>query len=72
FRLAEHGSIEAGKRANIVVFDEERILDRATFEESRQYPEGISYVIVGGRVTVEGDRQSETGSGITVSPEPIA
>jgi N-acyl-D-amino-acid deacylase len=66
FRLKGYGLIEAGARANLVVFDEGRVADRATFEESRQYPEGISYVVVGGQVVVEGDRQTDAGSGVAL------
>jgi N-acyl-D-amino-acid deacylase len=66
FMLNGYGLIEAGARANLVVFDEGRVKDRATFEESRQYPEGISYVVVGGQVVVEGDRQNDPGSGVAV------
>lgn len=66
FRLTGYGLIEAGARANLVVFDEGRVADRATFEESRQYPEGISYVVVGGQVVVEGDRQNDAGRGVAV------
>jgi N-acyl-D-amino-acid deacylase len=64
FKLDGYGLLQAGARANLVVFDEERVADRATFEDSLQYPEGISYVLVGGRVVVEGDRQLDVGSGI--------
>src|SRR5882672_1554889 len=51
FRLRRHGRIEDGARANLVVFDPHQVLDRATFENSRQYPTGIEYVIVGGNLT---------------------
>jgi len=66
FSLKGYGLIEAGARANLVVFDEGRVTDRATFEESRQYPEGISYIVVGGQVVVEGDRQNDAGSGVAL------
>jgi N-acyl-D-aspartate/D-glutamate deacylase len=66
FRLKGHGAIETGARANLVVFDEERVADRATFEESRRYPEGIEFVIVGGQIALEGDRQTDSGSGVAV------
>ncbi|MBL8171348.1 MAG: D-aminoacylase, partial [Acidobacteria bacterium] len=34
--------------ANLVVFNPHQVIDRATFEESRQFPEGIEHVIVAG------------------------
>jgi N-acyl-D-amino-acid deacylase len=49
-----------------VVFDPERVIDRATFDDSMQYPAGIEYVIVEGKLTVRGESQVETGSGVAV------
>lgn len=66
FQLREHGRLEAGARANIVVFDPATVLDHATFEDSRQYPVGIEHVIVGGRLTISGETQVEPGNGKAV------
>jgi N-acyl-D-amino-acid deacylase len=66
FQLYDYGRIEAGARANLVVFDPERVIDRATFDNSTQYPVGIEYVIVEGRLTVQGERQMEPGGGVAV------
>jgi N-acyl-D-amino-acid deacylase len=66
FQLHNHGRIEAGLRANLVVFDPARVLDQATFEDSKQYPAGVEYVIVGGELTIYGDRQREVGNGSAV------
>ncbi|MEW6206960.1 MAG: D-aminoacylase [Acidobacteriota bacterium] len=63
FNLKRHGRVESGARANLVVFDPERVTDRATFEDSRQYPEGIEYVIVGGEVEYNALRQMQFGTG---------
>ena len=51
--LRDRGQLKAGKRADIVLFDPERITDRATFTEPYQYPEGIEYVLVNGRIVIE-------------------
>jgi N-acyl-D-amino-acid deacylase len=39
--------------ADIVVFDQNRILDTATYDSPYQYPQGISYVLVNGRLVIE-------------------
>lgn len=48
FQLRGYGKIEDGAVANLVVFNPHQAIDRATFEESRQFPEGIEHVIVAG------------------------
>jgi N-acyl-D-amino-acid deacylase len=47
------GLIRKGYFADLVIFDEGRVIDRATYEEPRRFPEGIEYVIVNGQVLVE-------------------
>jgi N-acyl-D-amino-acid deacylase len=66
FKLKGHGRIKEGVRANVLVFDPERVIDRATFEEPKQYPSGIEYVLVEGRVVVQGEWQCEYGAGQAV------
>jgi N-acyl-D-amino-acid deacylase len=66
FQLEGYGRIAVDARANLVVFDEELVSDRATFDEPRQYPSGIEYVIVEGVATIQKDVQREPGSGIGV------
>jgi N-acyl-D-amino-acid deacylase len=49
FRLAGRGLVREGFAADLVVFDERTIADRATFAAPHQYPVGISYVFVNGQ-----------------------
>ncbi|HHY47824.1 MAG TPA: D-aminoacylase [Firmicutes bacterium] len=51
--LSRRGVILPGAFADIVIFDEGRITDEATFENPHRYPSGIDYVIVNGKVAVE-------------------
>ena len=51
--LFQRGCISAGMKADLVAFDPERIHDTSTFESSIRYPEGIHYVLVNGRLTIE-------------------
>jgi N-acyl-D-amino-acid deacylase len=52
--LRDRGQLKAGKRADIVLLDPQRIADRATFTEPYQYPEGIEYVLVNGQIVIGG------------------
>ena len=51
--LKGRGIIGEGLWADIVIFDPATIIDRATFSEPHQYPDGISHVIVNGHMVVE-------------------
>jgi N-acyl-D-amino-acid deacylase len=53
-RLRERGEIRPGHFADLCLFDPETVIDRATYEEPRQYPQGIPYVIVNGVLVVGG------------------
>ena len=57
--LRDRGRLVDGAAADIVVFDESTILDRASFENPKQFPVGIDWVIVNGQIVVEGDRQHD-------------
>ena len=51
--LKGRGLLRKGYFADLVIFDEARINDKATYENPRQFPEGIEYVIVNGQVLLE-------------------
>lgn len=51
--LSNRGRLEEGAIADLTLFDPQRVIDRATFEDPHQYPDGIPWVIIGGIVTVE-------------------
>jgi N-acyl-D-amino-acid deacylase len=52
FGFSGIGLVREGFRANLVVFDPERVADRATFEDPLQFPVGIRDVLVGGAFAV--------------------
>jgi len=46
--FSNKGRLQPGADADITIFDPEKVIDRATFENPAQYSEGIPYVMVGG------------------------
>ena len=50
--IEDRGTLRAGLKADIVVFDPATISDKATFEKPHQYAEGVLAVIVNGRLTL--------------------
>jgi N-acyl-D-aspartate/D-glutamate deacylase len=44
----DKGRIRVGADADITVFDPQRIIDKATFEQPLQYSDGIQFVLVNG------------------------
>jgi N-acyl-D-amino-acid deacylase len=51
--LYDRGLLRPGMMADLVIFDPDRIRDRATFTDPHQYPDGIEYVFVNGKMVVE-------------------
>lgn len=51
--LASKGRLNAGADADVVIFDPERIRDRATFTEPVLAPVGIDYVLIGGEIAAK-------------------
>ena len=52
--LADRGLLRDGYAADVVVFDPARVRANATYDEPRQYPDGIEYVAVNGQLVVDG------------------
>ena len=52
-RIADRGRIVAGARADLVVFDKDRVRANASYEAPRQAATGICHVLVNGVFAVE-------------------
>ncbi|SJZ71050.1 N-acyl-D-amino-acid deacylase family protein [Selenihalanaerobacter shriftii] len=63
FNLNNRGVLQKGKKADIVIFDSEKIKNKATFENPMQYPEGIETVIINGRPVIHQEKRSELITG---------
>lgn len=65
FGFRDRGMVREGFAADLVVFDEKIIADRATFDQPHQFPTGISYVVVNGEV-VFGDGMTGARPGLAL------
>lgn len=65
--LRDRGQIREGFWADLVLFDMDRITDKATFFEPHQHPEGIDHVLVNGQFVVEDGRILYTTPGKIVT-----
>jgi N-acyl-D-amino-acid deacylase len=52
FGFRDRGLVREGFAADLVIFDEKTIADRATFDQPHQYPAGVAYVVVNGQVVL--------------------
>ncbi len=53
FGIRDRGIIKIGSYADLVLFDPDRIKDIASYDDPKQFPEGIAYVVINGEVAVE-------------------
>jgi N-acyl-D-amino-acid deacylase len=58
FGLRDRGMLRAGMAADVVVFDTERIADRATYEDSKQLAEGVEHVLVNGELVLHAGKRT--------------
>ena len=53
FRIPERGLIREGYFADVIVFDEKTVSDRATYEQPEVFSVGMKYVIINGKLAVD-------------------
>jgi N-acyl-D-aspartate/D-glutamate deacylase len=58
--IKDRGALWKGMSADITIFNPETVIDNATYWNPHQYPTGIEYVIVNGKITIE--RGEHTGT----------
>lgn len=58
FGLSDRGQIHEGFAADLVIFDENTVTDKATFDKPHQYAEGFSTVIVNGQIIFDGSKMT--------------
>lgn len=63
FNLTDRGLLLPGMAADIVIFDPDKIMDKATFDKSHAYAEGMDYVFVNGAPVIENGKHNGTKPG---------
>lgn len=63
FGLQDRGLIREGFAADLVIFDENTVGDKATFEQPHQYAVGFSSIIVNGQLVFDGEKMTGAMSG---------
>ncbi len=65
-RLKSKGLLASGMDADITVFRAATVIDRATYDDPRQFSPGIEWVFVNGQVVVEDGRHTGVRPGRTI------
>lgn len=63
FGVKDRGLLKENNFADITIFDPDKISDKGTFEKPHQYPVGINYVLVNGKVVLEGEEYYDVRAG---------
>jgi N-acyl-D-amino-acid deacylase len=63
FQLKDRGLLREGYAADVLIFDENKVQDKATFENPHQLSVGFDVVIVNGEVTVENGAHTKMRAG---------
>lgn len=66
FQLRDRGILQEGMAADIVIFDEKKVADAATFTNPHSYSKGFAWVIVNGLPTLEKGIHNETRNGMVL------
>ena len=66
FGFRDRGMVREGFAADLVIFDEASISDRATFDKPHQYATGISYVVVNGELVFADGVMTNARPGVTL------
>jgi N-acyl-D-amino-acid deacylase len=56
FKLRERGQLSAGYFADVIVFDPQTVIERANYEQPERLAEGMKYVLVNGKLAIDGGK----------------
>jgi N-acyl-D-amino-acid deacylase len=66
FNMTDRGELKEGYYADITVFNPETIIDKGTFTDPIQYPEGIEYVMINGEFAVMNGKHTGKRNGVVL------
>lgn len=66
FGLRDRGMVHEGFAADLVIFDEHKIADQATYVQPHQFPVGIDYVMVNGELVFAAGSMTSARPGVAV------
>jgi N-acyl-D-amino-acid deacylase len=66
FNLRDRGLLREGFAADIVIFDDATVGDKATYEQPHQYASGISYVFVNGEAVLANGEMTKARPGMAL------
>jgi N-acyl-D-amino-acid deacylase len=64
FGFTDRGLLREGMAADIVIFDEQKVGDQATFNNPHAYSTGIAYVLVNGVITAANGKHTGARNGV--------
>lgn len=65
-RLHDRGRIEVGMKADLLIFDPDKIQDNATFERPLQYATGVDYMLVNGVPVIANGKLTKARPGTVI------
>ena len=68
--IPHRGLLRPGQFADLTLFDPDKVIDRATYEQPFQYPEGIEYVVVNGQLVLEHGKPTGAKPGRAIRRSP--
>ena len=71
FSLRDRGLVREGMAADLVVFDPQRVEDKATYAKPHQYSQGFDFVLVNGKIAVDNGKLTDARGGQTLRHRPL-
>lgn len=71
FHIKGRGQLKAGNFADITIFNKDTVIDKGTFTDPVQYPEGIEYVMVNGVFEIKNGQYQDVRAGKVLRKQGI-